>query len=164
MKQKLSDEDKELFLEERRELCLHTRLKQTEDHRQNGITSVYHHCCAVAAVSLALARRYRIPVDARSLVRGALLHDYFLYDWHEAPGKHKLHGFTHPKTALRNAMRDTGLNEIEKDIIIHHMFPLTPIPPKSREGMLVCTADKICAAKETMEGLARVISLRRIFE
>ena len=97
-------------------------------------------------------------------MRGALLHDYFLYDWHEAPGKHKLHGFTHPKTALRNAMRDTGLNEIEKDIIIHHMFPLTPIPPKSREGMIVCTADKICAAKETMEGLARVISLRRIFE
>ena len=28
------------------------------------------------------------------------------------------------------------------------MFPLTPLPPRSREAWLVCLADKLCAVQE----------------
>ena len=53
----------------------------------------------------------------RSLVRGALLHDYFLYDWHIPDESHKWHGVTHAGDALKNARRDFELNEIEQDMI-----------------------------------------------
>ena len=46
--------------------------------------------------------------------------------------------------------RDFKLNQIERDSIEHHMFPLTPYPPKYIEGYLVTAADKISATKETL--------------
>ncbi len=89
-------------------------------------------------------------VDLHSLVRAALLHDYFLYDWHDwDDGAHRLHGFTHGQAALRNAVRDFRLNAIERDSIACHMFPMTLKPPSYIEGYLVTMADKISATRET---------------
>ncbi len=122
---------------------------------QHGTVSVYEHSVAVAimCISIAhfLARYLHIKTDERSLVRGALLHDYFLYDWHISDKSHRFHGFSHPKTALKNAQRDFELNKIEKNMILRHMFPLTFPPPRYREGMILCVADKICALSETIK-------------
>ena len=52
-----------------------------------------------------MAQRLRLRVDMESLIRGALLHDYFLYDWHDGEKEHNLHGFRHAERALRNAER-----------------------------------------------------------
>ena len=82
-----------------------------------------------------------------------MLHDYFLYDWHDKANGHHWHGFTHSGTALHNASEDWKLTPVEREIIKKHMFPLTPIPPTCREAWLVCLADKICAAKETTGGI-----------
>ena len=84
-----------------------------------------------------------------ALVIGALLHDYFLYDWHDGKGRH-LHGFTHPECAFRNAEKDYTLSPRVKNIIIRHMFPLTPVSPTCTEAWIVCIADKICAIEETL--------------
>ena len=85
----------------------------------------------------------------RALVRGALLHDYFLYDWHAFDGgAHRLHGLFHAGRALKNARAEHALSPIEENAIHRHMFPLTPIPPRCREGWLVCLADKACALCE----------------
>lgn len=116
---------------------------------QHGDISVYEHCINVAFVSLYLARRLPLSVDRRSLIRGALLHDYFLYDWHEDDPSHRLHGLHHAHRALENACRDFSLNETEKDIISKHMFPLNLRPPRCRESAIVCAADKFCALLET---------------
>ena len=70
----------------------------------------------------------------------ALLHDYFLYNWREHNGDHKLHGFYHARKAMENAERDFGLNPIEANIIHRHMFPLNPTPPKYRESVVVTCA------------------------
>ena len=83
-------------------------------------------------------------------MRGALLHDYFLYDWHVPSETHRGHGFTHARTALHNASRDFTLDAVERDVIERHMFPLNPVPPRYRESVLVCLADKICAIGETL--------------
>lgn len=102
-------------------------------------------------MSMRIAHALNINVDKQALIRGAMLHDYFLYDWHDTNNAaHRWHGFTHPSTALRNAREDFELTAVECDIIEHHMFPLVPYPPKSREAWIVCTADKICALKETL--------------
>ena len=84
----------------------------------------------------------------RQLLRGALLHDYFLYDWHDPDPSHRLHGFHHPARALGNALQDFSLDPVEQNIILRHMFPLTPIPPKYREAILVCLVDKGCSLYE----------------
>ena len=127
------------------------RLSLTKDFIQHGNVSVYEHCLAVCVCSIKIARMLRIRYDLRALIRGALLHDYFLYDWHvnDDPNR-KLHGFFHPSVALENALKDYELSKKEQDIIKHHMFPLTIIPPMCREAWLVCLADKICAGKETL--------------
>jgi uncharacterized protein len=101
-----------------------------------------------------MAQATRLPVDERALVRGALLHDYFLYDWHVSDPSHRLHGFTHPGTACRNAIRDFGIGPVEQNMVRHHMFPLTPAPPTCREAVILCLADKVVATRETAEGIA----------
>ena len=116
---------------------------------QHGDTSVYSHCVAVAYVSLWFSYRLHISVSKQSLLMGAFLHDYFLYDWHENDPSHRLHGFTHPKRALINATADWNLSDRTQNIILRHMFPLTPVPPACREAWLVCLADKVCALAET---------------
>lgn len=123
-------------------------MRLTKGFIQHGSTSVYEHCFHVACESLMLASRMRRAVNERAMVRGALLHDYFLYDWHHTPEGHGLHGFTHAKTAWRNARRDFQLGLIEQDVIRKHMFPLNIAPPMHWESLIVCMADKLCAVEE----------------
>ena len=136
-----------------RNIILSPEAQEMKKFTQHGKTSVFEHCLAVAKFSLLYAyfieRTLKIEVDKDSLVRGALLHDYFLYDWHIKGKAEGIHGFSHPRTALRNADRDFELNDIERDIIVKHMFPLTPHLPSFRESVIVGLADKWCAIAET---------------
>ena len=81
---------------------------------------------------------------------GPVLHDYFLYDWHVKDKTHRLHGFFHPGTALANAQKEYVLSKREKNIILRHMWPLTPCPPACREAWIVTAADKYCSLRETL--------------
>lgn len=120
---------------------------------QHGTVTVFEHSVAVALMCLKLAKLLPGKTDTRSLIRGALLHDYFLYDWHVKVKGRPLHGTHHARWAMRNAQRDFGLNNIEKHMILAHMFPLNLVLPKYRESMILCAADKICAARETFQGM-----------
>lgn len=148
--ERLSAKDRKLLKETLKELNRQGRLQEEKLAKQHGSTSVYQHSINVAYLSLWLAGRLPLRTDRRALVRGALLHDYFLYDWHKKDDGHRWHGFRHGKTAARNAKRDYRLNRLEEYIIARHMFPLTVLPPKSKEGWMVCLADKWCAAEETV--------------
>lgn len=98
------------------------------------------------------SRWIEISIDRQKLIYGALLHDYFLYDWHKRGNRPPFtHGFTHPRVALQNAQRDYMLSYTEKDIIKHHMFPLMFIPPRTKEGWIVCIADKVSTLCEIFD-------------
>lgn len=59
--------------------------KSTNSFIQHGSVSVHSHSIRVAECSLKLEKfleKLGIHCHERDLVRGALLHDYFLYDWH----------------------------------------------------------------------------------
>ena len=71
---------------------------------QHGSTTCYDHSVAVTLCSIRLAQKWGWDVDWRSLVRGALLHDYFLYNWREHNRDHKLHGFYHARKAAVRAL------------------------------------------------------------
>lgn len=150
---RLTRADERIFRQVLTEVCRHSRMMQSVHYMQHGSTSVFRHSVAVAYVSLWLARYIRLRVRERTLIRGALLHDYFLYDWHEKDDSHKWHGFYHAGKALHNAQEDFDLNEIEQDMIRRHMFPLNLTPPRYRESWLLCIADKICSGGETAEGI-----------
>ena len=139
-----------------RDIILSDEAQRMKEFTQHGTTSVFEHVLAVAKFSLiyaiAIENLTGIKVDRRALVRGALLHDYFLYDWHKpSENRRGLHGFTHPSIACENAIRDFDISPVEQDIIRHHMFPLTVIWPHSLEGWIVCIADKWCAICETFK-------------
>ncbi|MCD8021156.1 MAG: HD domain-containing protein, partial [Clostridiales bacterium] len=61
--------------------------------------TVYDHSVHVAEVSLAIANSLPFTFDTNSLVRGALLHDYFLYHRNESVKTYVTHGYRHPLVA-----------------------------------------------------------------
>ena len=124
------------------------RFAMTRRFVQHGGVTVYEHCVRVAVLSCRLAAALGWEVDLGALVRGALRPGHPLYAWHEQDGSHRRHGLTRPRAALNNACADWELSPRERNIILRHMFPLTPVPPACREGWLVCMADKICAVHE----------------
>ena len=97
--------------------------------RKHGRTDTYHHCERVAFYSFWLARRCAplwedlgFRIDYRALVRGAFLHDFYLYDWHEQEVPHKMHALVHPALALKNASEHFSITPREADIIRNHMW------------------------------------------
>ena len=113
-------------------------------------SSIYEHVMDVSYFSYRACKFLKL--DYQSAARGGFLHDFFLYDWrnHDVPDlpEEKYHGIEHPKIALTNAQKYFILNDIEKDIIIKHMWPLTLVPPKYKESFIVSFADKYFASKE----------------
>ncbi|RZS92866.1 uncharacterized protein EV209_2609 [Cuneatibacter caecimuris] len=115
---------------------------------QHGHTTCLEHCVQVSYLSYRICRLYGL--DSRAAARAGLLHDLFLYDWHtvaKETGNH-FHGFTHPRVAMNNAQEHFTLTDKERDMILKHMWPLTVIPPKSREGFVLMYADKYCSIAE----------------
>ena len=119
---------------------------------QHGSISTYDHCRNVASLSQRINRLFHLGADEEALLKGAMLHDYFLYDWHKNYYDHNgWHGFAHAETALRNAEKDFDVTPQVAHIIRSHMWPLniTRIP-LSREAWIVCLADKWVSGWETL--------------
>ncbi|MEE3307537.1 HD domain-containing protein [Sharpea azabuensis] len=132
-----------------KEIETNSRVYLMHNYIQHGSITTYDHCLSVASMSYWLNRKFHLHSDEKQLIRGAFLHDYFLYDWHHYEGN--LHGFSHPHTALINAREDFMLTRKEENIIRSHMWPLTFWHyPQSREAVIVCLADKIVSTKETL--------------
>jgi len=121
---------------------------------QHGTITTALHSVAVTYKALELAEKSRKKgkkVNTRILVRAGLLHDYYLYDWHDNKNEHPLHGYTHAKVSMYNAGRDFGIGPATATAIYSHMFPLNLFRvPRTREAWLLCIADKICASYETL--------------
>lgn len=152
------------LLKENASDILHSEnFQKTRHHIQHGTMPVYRHCLDVARQSIQINKALGLGCSERDLIRGALLHDYFLYDWHDKNRENyqKLHGFYHPGIALKNARKEYHLTRREEDIIKKHMWPLTVVPPLCREAWVVTAADKYCSLLETLKirkrpGRARV--------
>ena len=129
-----------------RDILHNPAFRRMKAYRHHVKGSVYDHSLRVAYLCYRHAKKHsaRVPMD--ELVRAALLHDYYLYDWHDRKKGTRLHLFTHPRAALENALRDyPEITAAQRDAIRHHMFPITPIPPRTRMGWLICYYDKIAA-------------------
>jgi uncharacterized protein len=147
---KLSVWERKEFISLLQELLEKEQVHQMKNYIQHGNTSTFTHCLIVAYYSYTLALRLPGEYDIKSIVRGAMLHDFYLYDWHIPDKSHRLHGFFHPQFALRNARKYFKLNSIEADIIEKHMWPLTLSKiPVYKEALLVCSVDKYISLAES---------------
>ncbi len=144
------------FLEVARPILNDEKYLELKKYVAHGDYSVYDHCLRVAIFAYAYAKSKNLDIDYRSLIRGSLLHDFYLYDWHHAHEGHSLHGLRHPYFALKNAKERFSLNDKEINMIVSHMFPLTFWTiPLSKEAWILTYSDKICANKERRKILSR---------
>jgi uncharacterized protein len=133
-----------------KDILEHEVFAESKAFIQHGKISVYEHSLDVARLSFRVGDFFNIA-DKRSLVRSALLHDFFLYDWHVPEKMWSLHGWTHPVTAAKNAQRYFNIGDKEYSLIRSHMWPYTLLhPPCYREGWIICFADKAISLWETL--------------
>ena len=132
-----------------REIITNENYQKMKKIPHHGNVSCYEHSYNVALYSYIFVIKNKWKVDLKSLIRGAMLHDYYLYDWHKKNGQKRWHGFRHPKIAYKNAKNDFEINKKEKDIITKHMWPLTLfLLPKYKESFIVMYADKMVSLNE----------------
>ena len=134
------------------------KLRSFEHH--GPANTVYDHSLAVTRAAYRIACALHLSEEeTASVVRAALLHDFFGYDWHSERFRRfvrhysgfrrltHMHGFIHGHIAAARAKRVFGLSDRECDAIARHMFPLAPIP-RSRIAWIVTLADKAVASRE----------------
>ncbi len=134
------------------EISSDPRVRQMERFIQHGRVSTFDHCRRVALFSGKMNRKLHLHANEDVLLRGAMLHDFYLYDWHDKDGgSHDWHGFIHADRAVSNAKRYHLIGKEEEQIIYSHMWPLniTRIP-RTREAWIVCIADKLASMEETV--------------
>lgn len=131
-----------------KDIIFSSSFQSMKNYIQHGKISTFDRVIMVCYRALEYVNKHQIDCQRKELVRGALLHDYFLYDWHKKEKWHRLHGFKHAKIALRNSKEDFQITPLEEDIILHHMFPLNIKPPKHKEAWIVCYVDKVQSLKE----------------
>jgi uncharacterized protein len=131
------------------DLINHEMVRKMQNFVQHGDISCLDHSFYVSYISYRVCKK--LGFDYCSAARGGLLHDFFLYDWHIDKPYKGLHGFVHPNIALQNADEHFFLNNIERDIIKKHMWPMTIRPPRYKESFVVLTVDKYCASMEIVK-------------
>ena len=138
-----------------KDIVTNDKFLQLKDFRHHN-SSIFDHVKSVAYITYRYCRNKKL--DERSATRGALLHDFFLYDWRTGLDKkgnyNKGHIYLHPKMALENSEKEFNLNDIERDIILNHMWPLSPSLPKYKETFIVTFIDKYISSKEFLEFIA----------
>jgi uncharacterized protein len=148
---------REFYQEISQPIVTHPEYLKLRGFRHHHHSTIYDHCLLVARWSYTLGRF--LGIGSPELIRGALMHDFFLYDWrttHKPGGRP--HAFAHPRAALENSTRVFGeLSPLERDIIRRHMWPVTLLPPKSLEGMLVSLVDKLVATWEFATGIHKTL-------
>jgi uncharacterized protein len=135
-------------------------LEKEEVQRLSNYTQHVHstrldHSISVSYNSYKLAKKWN--GDARATARAGLLHDLFYYDWRTTKFDEGSHAYMHPRIAVKNAEKLTELSDLERDIIIKHMWGATIAPPKYKESYIVTMVDKYCAVKEASEPMTNSV-------
>lgn len=153
-------EDKE-FQDIIKDIIENEEFQKTKNFKVHGNTTIFAHSYAASYFCYLACKKRKL--DYRSAARGALLHDFYLYDWRVKDSHVRPHAFTHPLTSYLNAKKQFTLNWMEKDMILTHMWPVTLFTiPLCREGWILTMIDKSCATIEFFDSLQLKIK-KRIF-
>ncbi|MGN1031200.1 MAG: HD domain-containing protein [Butyricicoccaceae bacterium] len=130
-------------------------LRHSRHHGKNN--NLYDHCIRTARCALRLCHSFELSKhDTEMIVRAALLHDFFEYNWRDdsfyrfrhsgtkVQRLSRMHAFYHGKRAAARASELFELNARQLEAIERHMFPLAKMP-MHKEGWIITLADKVAA-------------------
>ena len=125
------------------------KMKEISMHRGSNC---YEHSFKVAKHAMKIALRgHKKNLNLETLLIGAILHDYYLYDWRKDRSKLKRHTKSHPYIASENASRDFDISQEIKKIIETHMWPINIKDfPETKEARIVDIADNNVAMCEAL--------------
>ena len=123
------------------------KMKEIPMHRGSNC---YEHSFKVAKRAIRNSLRlFRKNIDLEVVLIGAILHDYYLYDWRSDRSLRKGHAKNHERIASENASRDFDIPMEIKKVIESHMWPFNiKCFPNTREARIVSLADKSVASLE----------------
>ena len=148
-KKRIEDNAYDLIMRYASDILAHPSFRNLARFKQHHNSNTYAHLIHVCVLAVKFARAWKWKVDEKVLVRSALLHDYYLYEWHDKPNRKKRHTHRHGVYAADNAERDFQTGPEERAAIVNHMWPVNPLhPPKTKEGWLVLFADKAASFRE----------------
>lgn len=151
---KLDENNSDGFFETVKDVYFSDEVQSLKQYEQHLEIDRLQHITTVAYLSYRICKKLRL--DYKKAANAAVMHDLVYYDWRdgETGGWHRLHGYKHPNYACLNAKElYPELSKKEENIIRRHMWPLTVLPPGSKEGFVVTFADKYCAAIEVYYSL-----------
>lgn len=119
------------------------------------------HSLNVSYTSFKIAKKFKL--NARSTARAGLLHDLFFYFPKNEKNKEKSHAYIHSRIAVHEAEKITELSDLERDIILKHMWGRTLALPRYKESYIVSLVDKYWALREVSIPLRRKFRNRKIF-
>lgn len=149
-----------------KEILLNDEFQKRKYFMHHHNLSVWDHSILVSFKSFKIAKN--VGADARVCAIAGLLHDFYTQAWLYSEelekidnGKYlkelgvkkplfKMHGFTHGADAAKNYVKFFPELEDDRitDSIKNHMFPLTIVPPKYVEGLILTGVDKLNSLKE----------------
>lgn len=144
-----------------KDILMHQEFLKLKDITHHGMTR-YNHSVRVAKISYEICKRLRL--DYKKCARAALLHDFFLEDNEELNKKERAKTLVmHPEYALKMAEQYFTLSDLEKDIIVTHMFPFGRKIPKYLESWIVDMIDDGVAIYEKCYGIRKQLSFATSF-
>lgn len=127
------------------------RMEKIPMHRGSNC---YYHSFKVAKLAIKRGLRHK-NVNLEVILIGAILHDYYLYNWREDKRLLKKHGKKHPYIAAQNAEEDFLVSDSVQKVIKSHMWPINITEfPDSKEARIVTLADKTIALREALTSKA----------
>ena len=133
------------------DLVSSSEFNKLKGYRHHYGVSRYEHSVNVSYYSFIVCKK--IGLNCHAAARAGLLHDFFHYECHKEKKGFWEHAQLHPKIALINAGQLTTLSELEKDIILSHMFLSSMVIPRYLESYIVSAVDKISAICEAVFGI-----------
>ena len=123
------------------------RMKDISMHRGSNC---YIHSFKVAKKAIKKSINKK-NINLEVVLIGAILHDYYLYDWRQDRSKLKKHAKNHPGIAINNAINDFDISDDVKTVIKTHMWPINiKAFPNTKEAKVVSLSDKAVTIRESM--------------
>ena len=145
---KISEQDKKQLEEVYQSFLRDERILKMKEIAMHRGSNCYIHSFKVAKTAIRRALRHR-KGNLYTILVGAILHDYYLYDWRTDRSKMRHHLGNHPYVAAENAERDFGVHETIKRVIKSHMWPVNISDfPRTKEARIISLADKHIYIKE----------------
>lgn len=122
----------------------HPKVLEMKEYTHHGIRR-YDHCFRVAYHTYKITKY--LHLNYQSATKAAMLHDFYTDELDEEKSKIKRYRI-HPKIAAQNAKKYFKITDMEEDIIVRHMFPVTFTPPRYLESWIVDLVDDFASVYE----------------